>query len=257
MSVNTAVILAAGQGTRLRSELADRPKGFLCLGARPIVEESLLRLAAFGITDAVIVTGYAAHHYEQLAHAYPQWVRTVHNPQFAASGSMYSLSLAGALTAGPFLLLESDLIYEPRALGLLLDHPADDAILLSGPTGAGDEVHVTAQEGRLVGMSKDRASLDAEPLGELVGIAKISPALFMRMQRIAAEAFRRSLRFDYETDCLVAAAREQPIGCVLAPDLLWGEIDDPAHLRRARELLYPRIGRLDRELHSSAGSRSQ
>lgn len=257
MSMATAVILAAGQGTRLRSELADRPKGFLRLGARPIVEESLLRLAAFGINDIVIVTGYAAHHYEQLARTYPQWVRTVHNPQFAVSGSMYSLSLAGALAPGPFLLLESDLVYEPRALGLLLGHPASDAILLSGPTGAGDEVHVTARGGRLVGMSKDPACLDAEPLGELVGIAKISQALFKRMQHIAAEAFRRSLRFDYETDCMVAAAGELPIECLLVPDLLWGEIDDPAHLHRARQLLYPRIERLDRELHSGAGSRSQ
>jgi choline kinase len=255
--MKTAVILAAGQGTRLRAELVDRPKGFLCLGARPIIEESVLRLVACGITEVIIVTGYAAGYYEQLASVHPHLVRTVHNPQFAVSGSMYSLALAAALTEGPFLLLESDLVYEPRAPGLLLDHPAADAILLSGPTGAGDEVYVAAGEGRLIDMSKDRMRLGMEPFGELVGISKISRELFARMQRIAAAAFTRSLRFDYETDCLVAAAREQPIECVLVPDLLWGEIDDPAHLRRAREILYPRIERLDRELHSSAGSRSQ
>ncbi len=89
-------------------------------------------------------------------------------------------------------------------------------------------------------MSKRREDLGAVT-GELVGISRVSAALFARMQRIAAAAFTRSLRFDYETDCLVAAGREQPIPCVLVPDLVWGEIDDPAHLARVRERVYPRV----------------
>lgn len=245
----TAVILAAGQGQRLRSELSDRPKGFLQLGSRPIIEESILRLLAAGIGDILIVTGYLADHYEALARAYPGRLRTVHNPQFAASGSMYSLYCARELVEGPFLLLESDLIYEPRALRLLLDGPAEDAILVSGPTGAGDEVYVEAPGGRLRAMSKDRACLGEPVLGELVGISRISAGLFALMQRIAAEAFTRSLRFDYETDCLVAAARERPIHCLLAEGLLWGEIDDPSQLQRARGGLHARIAALDAGVH--------
>lgn len=255
--MKTAVILAAGQGMRLRTELADRPKGFLALGTRPIIEESVLRLAAHGIGDVVIVTGYASSYYEALARAHPGLVRTVHNPEFARSGSMYSLACAAALTAGPFLLLESDLVYEPRALATLLAHPADDAILLSGPTGAGDEVFVEAHAGNLLAMSKDRTRLGSGIAGELVGISKISAGLFALMQRIAAEEFRRTLAFDYETGCLVAAARERPIACALVSDLLWGEIDDPGHLRRAREQLYPQIARLDAALPSGAASRSK
>jgi 2-aminoethylphosphonate-pyruvate transaminase len=255
--VKTAVILAAGQGTRLRAELADRPKGFLRLGERPIVEESVLRLAASGISEIVVVTGYAAAHYEALGRAYPALVRTVHNPEYARSGSMYSLACAAAATPGPFLLLESDLIYEPRSLAALLDHDAEDAILLSGPTGAGDEVFVEARDGWLVAMSKDRSQLGSAIAGELVGISKISRDLFALMQRIAAAAFRQSLAFDYETGALVAAARERAIACVVAPDLLWGEIDDAVHLRRAREQVYPRIAGLDAALPTGGASRSK
>jgi hypothetical protein len=61
------------------------------------------------------------------------------------------------------------------------------------------------------------------------------------MCRIAEAAFRRSLMFDYETDCLVAAGRERPIACSLVPDLLWGEIDDSSHLERVRERVYPQL----------------
>ena len=243
-AVTTAVILAAGMGSRLRDEVADRPKGFVRIGERPIVEESVLRLRGRGITDVVIVTGFAAAHYEALARAWPGLVRTVHNPGFAQSGSMYSLWCARELVAGPFLLLESDLVYEPRALEVLLDGPSEDAVLLSGPTGAGDEVFVETAAGHLVGMSKDRSRL-ASVAGELVGITRISAGLFALMRRIAEKAFESSLRFDYETDCLVAAGREHPIAGPVVADLAWGEIDDPAHLRRVTTTVYPLVSALD------------
>ena len=63
------------------------------------------------------------------------------------------------------------------------------------------------------------------------------------MLRLAERAFADSFHYDYETDCLVAAAAERRIACPLMPDLVWTEIDDPDHLRRAREIVYPEIQR--------------
>lgn len=241
--ITSAVILAAGMGTRLRGEFEDRPKGFIELGDRPIIVDSLERLAEAGIEDIVIVTGHCAEHYERLAAAYDAFVRTVHNDRYADSGSMYSLYCARELVHADFLLLESDLIYEPRALDVLLADDSPDAVLLSGPTGAGDEVWVETADGRLVAMSKDRDALGGVA-GELVGISKISAGLFDVMCRISAQAFESSLRVDYETDCLVAAARECAIACPVVADLAWAEIDDSTHLARARDYVYPRIEEL-------------
>lgn len=243
--ISTAVILAAGMGTRLARELDDRPKGFLRVGDRPIIEESIQRLAGAGIRDVIIVTGHHAEFYESLNIVHGPSVRTVYNSRYADSGSMYSLYCARDLIDEGFLLLESDLIYEPRALTALLDQPAADALLLSGPTGAGDEVYVSTQDGHLVGMSKDVDALSGagEVSGELVGIVKISVSLFRIMVRIAKRAFAESLYYDYETDCLVAAATERRIACLLVADLVWAEIDDPAHLKRARDTVYPEIRR--------------
>ncbi|MCC5793879.1 MAG: phosphocholine cytidylyltransferase family protein [Chromatiales bacterium] len=242
--IRQALILAAGQGTRLAGELRDRPKGFLEIGEQPIISESLARLAAAGVTDTVIVTGHCASWYESLAASTTFGVRTVHNPRFAESGSMYSLWCARELVSGPFLLLESDLVYEPRALGALLDQPFEDALLLSGPTAAGDEVWVSAEAGCLRGMSKQRDALPGPVAGELVGITRVSSGLFSLMCSIAEQAFRDSLHFDYETGCLVQAAARRRIHCVLVEDLLWGEIDDPAHLARVREQVWPLIPRV-------------
>lgn len=243
--IRTAVILAAGMGTRLSGEVTDRPKGFLRIGESPIIVESIQCLVRAGIRDVLIVTGHLAGHYESLDVNNGASLQTVHNPRFAESGSMYSLYCARESLTGSFLLLESDLIYEQRALTELLNHDADDAVLLSGPTGAGDEVWVSTDDGNLTGMSKDVDSLGGalSVTGELVGICKISSALFKSMSAIAESAFASSLFFDYETDCLVAAAAERDIACPLIADLVWTEIDDPRHLRRAREVVYPEIQR--------------
>ena len=243
--IRSAVILAAGMGTRLAGELEDCPKGFLRLGRQSIIEESIERLVAAGIQDIVIVTGHCADYYDRFASGQGGLVRPVHNPHFADSGSMYSLYCARDVVDQDFLLLESDLIYESRALTELLIEPATDAILLSGPTGAGDEVWVQTRDGNLVAMSKNRSVLTNSATGELVGISKISATLFALMQEIAAQAFTTSLHFDYETDCLVVAGERRPIYCPLIADLVWTEIDDPAHLQHAREQIYPQIAKID------------
>ena len=87
--------------------------------------------------------------------------------------------------------------------------------------------------------------MHGEVAGELVGISKISPGLFALMVELAQEAFQTSLRYDYETDCLVAAGAQWKIACPVLPDLLWGEIDDPSHLARVQDHVYPRLDRVE------------
>jgi choline kinase len=238
--MNTAVILAAGMGTRLREAHADRPKGFVELGGKPIIEQSIARLEQAGINEIVIVTGFAAEYYHKLAVRNEGLIRIVHNPDYADSGSMYSLFCARDVVDDGFLLLESDIVYESRALDVLIGHESPDSLLLSGPTNAGDEVYIEAPNGLLVNMSKDRANL-ASVAGELVGISKISGDLYRLMNHLARERFNESLHYDYETDCLVAAAQSWEISCPVVKDLVWAEIDDPDHLHRAINDVLPHL----------------
>lgn len=240
MSVDTAVILAAGLGVRLGGMSAQRPKGFIELGGEPIIERSIRLLAAAGIARTVIVTGHLAEFYRALAARHPG-IELVHNPSYAESGAMYSLYLARELPKGDFLLLESDLIYEQRALGALLAAPGRDVLLVSGRTDSGDEVYVTADAGhRLTGLSKHRAELHGEVIGELVGITRMSPDCLAAMCTHAAPVFATTLRLDYEP-ALVAAARSIHVHCLRVSDLIWTEIDDERHLERARTVIHPAI----------------
>ena len=238
---DTAVVLAAGRGVRLKELGTQIPKGFLRLGTRPIIEESIARLRRTGVKRLVIVTGHLEQHYRELA-ARLGPIELVHNPRYADSGSMYSLYLAReALGAADFLLLESDLIYEDRALDAVASHAARNVLLVSGPTASGDEVYVEACDGKLVNLSKQRAEIGTL-FGELVGITRVSPPLFDAMLACAEARFRETLRMEYE-HALVAAARTVPVDCLLVPDLVWAEIDDARHLDRAARQVYPRIAR--------------
>jgi len=226
-----AIILAAGQGVRLRSVIDDRPKGLIDVAGETLVDRSIRLLRAAGIPRITIVAGYLAEWYRRFAASDPD-TTVLTNAAFASTGSMASLATALRIAAPEdVLVLESDIIYEPRALAAILS--TVDATLVSGPTDAGDEVWVDAAGGRLRAMSKDRRQLSAV-VGEFVGITHLSRrvAAAMRAEFEAFAAAQGHERMDYETGALAAVAQRMPIAAVLVPDLQWGEIDDERQYAR-------------------------
>jgi 2-aminoethylphosphonate-pyruvate transaminase len=243
----TAVILAAGRGTRLADVTAGRPKGLIAVGDRSIILESIEKLRRHGFARIVLVTGHGAAQIEQASQSAGDGVEVVFNDRFAETGSMWSFCCAMERCDGPLLLLESDLIYENRALAAVLDGVEADVVLASGPTAAGDEVWIEADErADLVAMSKDRGRLGADPFGELVGITRISRRLRDAMLAAAQRRGAGTSVVDYE-DCLTDAAAGHPVRCRLVTDLAWTEIDTPDHFARARDVIYPRILERDAE----------
>lgn len=234
---DTAVILAAGEGRRLAG-VWDRPKGLLCFGRETLIERSLRLLGSRGLRRIVLVTGFQAPAYRELL---GRRVEFVTNPDFASTGSMASLASALSVVKSDFLLLESDLAYEARALDALLDHEASDVILASGPTGAGDEVWVDAPHGRVRGLSKE-ATADARH-GEFVGLSRISAPLAERMTHAFAAfvAAQGHARMSYDSDALPLVAAAHPVSLCLMPDLLWGEVDDASHFARVRDRVWPAL----------------
>ena len=237
--ITKAVILAAGMGTRLRSIESERPKGFVCIDNQPLIEISINQLRKNGISQIIIVTGYKSHHYNALQKKY-SFIKTVYNPKYNSSGSMYSLFCAKSFIENDhFLLLESDLLYENRAIDSLIDSSKKDLILISGETKAGDEVYVSLRNRLFFFMSKKKKDLPSID-GELVGITKISPELFEIMNNYSESFFNKTLMLDYE-DCLNAISGQIEIYCHKIDDLLWTEIDDPNQYNRAEKIIYPKI----------------
>lgn len=104
-TIKTAVILAAGAGTRMGELGLHHPKGFIELDGQPIIELSLNRLKSAGIERIVVITGHRASFYNDLARRM-HGMELVHNAHLD-SGSMYSLYLAWERLNEDFLLLEA------------------------------------------------------------------------------------------------------------------------------------------------------
>lgn len=230
-----AVILAAGLGSRIR-EFHDLPKGFICVGEDPIILESIHKLKQQNIDDILIVTGYRSNFYESLAKE-TVGVSTIYNSKYDCSGSLYSLYCAKDWVKEDFLLLESDLLYEARALQTLCYAHQSTAILLSGMTNSDDEVYVQANQDQLVNMSKRREILDQNSIaGEFVGINKLSLSDYQQLIVLLENDLALLMSGHYEEQGLVALARERLVYCLKISDLLWCEIDNLFHLQRAKEM---------------------
>ncbi len=95
-----AVILAGGQGTRLKPYTTVVPKPLMPIGDVPILEVVLRQLGAAGIKRVTIATGYLAHLIEAFVGDGVRWGLDVD----------YSLEEHSLGTAGPIALLKEKLI---------------------------------------------------------------------------------------------------------------------------------------------------
>jgi 2-aminoethylphosphonate-pyruvate transaminase len=237
--VTTAVILAAGLGSRLKHHTQAQPKGFLEVDGVSLIERSITTLLGAGITEIIIGTGYLHEHFEALKKKYP--LKTFRNADYSVTGSMYTLYVLKHLVSNPFLLLESDLLYDPDAIAYLQNDPLEDIILASGATQSGDEVFIQASDKKtLQQMSKNPSTL-THISGELVGISKLSVDTLNGMSSFAEGSFKNNNRMLNYEDAMVGVASQRPIHIKVVKDLVWCEIDDENHLQRALTLIYPKI----------------
>lgn len=230
-----AVILAAGIGSRLRDFHA-LPKGFLKIGEQCLIEQSIQHLAHHGIFDILIITGYGFEHYNHLAGQYT-FISTRHNPLFQTFGSLYSLYLAKDWVQNDVLILESDILYEGRALGSLINAHVPNAIITSGFTQSEDEVYVSAQHNKLMNMSKNAHVLLAGTIiGEFVGLTKLSLAAYQSLIARLDKNVELLQQGHYDEHGLIDLTAQWPIECIFLPDLLWAEVDNQAHFIRATKV---------------------
>ncbi|NLW45852.1 MAG: phosphocholine cytidylyltransferase family protein [Firmicutes bacterium] len=238
--VKTAVILGAGLGSRLKDRTTDIPKGFITIGNKPLIEQSVSKLLKAGIEKILIGTGHASNYYDKLAQNYPGTVSCVRNERYRETGSMYTLYNMKDYIDADFLLLESDLLYDQVGLTVLQEMKNPDVVLASGRTNSKDEVFIeTNPKGNLIKMSKDSNELK-NIFGELVGITKISYSTFHKMCRFAQEKFIDKPKLDYEY-ALVGVTVSTSILVKKIEDYIWCEIDDETHLRRAENVIFPRL----------------
>jgi choline kinase len=116
--VTTALLLAAGTGTRLRPLTLDAPKCLTIVGGRPILDRLVCNLREQGIEKLIVVLGYMGDQIRDFLndHAGGMKVEYVLNPEYATTNNIYSLWLAREHINESFLLVESDLVFDAGML---------------------------------------------------------------------------------------------------------------------------------------------
>ena len=119
--ITTAVLLAAGAGTRLQPLTDNCPKCLTEVHGVPILGRLVSCLLAQGFRRLVVVVGYRDQQIRDYleSHASGLTVEFIDCREYATTNNIYSLWRAREYVREPFVLIESDLVLDPRLLGLM------------------------------------------------------------------------------------------------------------------------------------------
>jgi choline kinase len=236
------VVLAAGLGSRLGQETAELPKTLIGVdGDRTILDIALANFAHVGLTDALIVTGYA---HDRVVERVPGLERRhgvkldlVYNPKALEWNNCYSLWCAREAFSEGVLLANGDTVHPASVEERLLEARGPQLVLAvddSKPLGEEEmKVHITD------GGHLDRINKALDPAtahGEYIGVTLIEPGAAEPLADALEAIWRRDTTLYYEDGFQELADRGGRVGIASIGEVEWVEVDDHRDLARAREV---------------------
>lgn len=232
-----AVVLAAGISSRLRPLTNDTPKCLLDVGGTPLLQRILLSLHRNNVRDCVIVTGYQKQKIESFVQALHLGVSVsfAENPLYATTGNNYSLWSAQPLVEGrDLLLLDADILFDSKLLGLLVNSPYENGLIIRRTKHLGaEEIKVELDDAGIVRRIGKEICLD-DAAGESIGMERFSAETARRLFRTLDR--RRKLNEFYEASFQEMIDGGTRIHAIDSAGLPCIEIDTPDDLTAAHAL---------------------
>jgi L-glutamine-phosphate cytidylyltransferase len=119
-----AIILAAGEGTRLRPYTLDRPKCLVEIFGRPLLSYQLEVLDNHHIAPKVLVAGYLAEQLDQLD------LRVYINKRYAETNMLWTLFCAETELTEDVIISYGDIVYSNEVLQKLLESPYEISVIV-------------------------------------------------------------------------------------------------------------------------------
>lgn len=236
-----AIILAAGMASRLRPLTENTPKCLLKVGEKCLLQRSIDALASNGIRDFVIVTGYLHEMIETfVAEQYGNKinVKFIHNDVFDSTNNIYSLWLARPEAEGQeILLLDSDLLYDPRIITKVMESDADNVLTLIRHELGEEEMKVVLdrENGTIIEISKTCNPADAA--GESLGIEKMgcryTSALYQELEPMMNEEHLENVFYERAFERLIAKGHTYKV--IDVTELFSCELDTVEDFENAKE----------------------
>ena len=236
-----AVILSAGQGSRLLPHTEQLPKCLLPLNGRSMLEWQLHGLADAGVHEAVVVTGFRDDLVQQeIESRAPRSirVRTLFNPFYKLADNLASCWLARAELAGPCLILNGDTLFEPEIARRLLAAPGAPITVTIDRKSSydADDMKVCGQGDRLAAIGKTLPAdeVTGESIGFLRFDAEGAARFVAELERVMRTPEGAKLWYLSAIDRLAKSGAEVRVESI--EKLQWAELDFPADLVRCRAI---------------------
>mgnify|MGYP000031640806 FL=1 len=243
MTISKAIILSAGQGSRLLPLTRDVPKCMIDFNGRSLISWQVAALVANGVTDIVVVTGFRTERVEdhalQLYRETGARIRPVFNPFFQVADNLGTCWIVREEMDRYFIILNGDTIVSDEIVGKLIAG-AQDAITVTIDIKPGDydddDMKVNWDgTGRLLDIGKRLLPHDtnAESIGMLAFRGE-GPAIFRnqidQMMRTPEGVERWYLR------AIDIIAKGNRVGTVSIEGLDWQEVDFLQDVEAAKTL---------------------
>ena len=232
LASDTAMVMAAGLGKRMRPLTATQPKPMVRVGGKPLIDHALDRLADAGVTRAVVNVHYLADSLEAhvASRGQPQVIISDERSELLETGGGMIKALPHL--PDPFFCLNADNIWldGPRSafqdLSRRWDPAEMDALLLLVP-------HSRALNFRGEG------DFTMDPLGRLTRRrpGRIAPYIFTGIQLVSHRLLREAPEGKFSTNILWdrAAAEGRLFGTSFTG--LWFEVGTPQPIAPTEEML--------------------
>jgi len=231
---DTAMVMAAGLGKRMRPLTATRPKPLVQVAGKPLIDHALDRLAEAGVSKAVV----NAHYLADLLEAHVSQRRS---PQVTVSderdllletgGGMAKAKAAGMLP-DPFFCLNSDNIWLDgpvntfAELSRAWDATRMDALLLMVRHPGAHNYH-------------GQGDFHMDGLGRLSRrrAGRVAPFIYTGIQIVSHRLLRDAPEGPFSTNVLWSRAMEEGRLCGLVHTGQWFEVGAPAHIAATQNAL--------------------
>ena len=242
------IILAAGQGTRLRPLTDNIPKCMVPLEGKPLLEWQLETARSVGLTDLHVATGYRE---DVITY---EGVHKHFNPEFDTTNMVASLFCAESIMDDDLIVSYGDIVFQPDVLEALIASSAPASVVVDrdwqrywsarndGSPLKDAETMKLHPDGTIKELGKKPQSLsDIE--GQYIGLMKFSKDALVKIREfyheLDAEAVYdgKDYRNMYMTSFLqLIADKLMPLNAVFIENG-WMEVDEPSDLEFT-EFLY-------------------
>jgi choline kinase len=240
-TTETAVLLVAGIGSRLRPLTDEIPKALVSVGRYTILERAVMTLKQRGVKSFVFATGYRQEAVEAKAKEWQIDAAFCHNEQYETTQNSISLlKCANVLKGKSFFKLDGDVLFDPAIIDRLLASEAGLAVAVDGKRPLDEEAMKVqlGEQGQISRFGKPIAVRDA--YGESIGIERLSSDVGAAVFDGIAELERQGIVNRYYEDVYASLIQRGTISAaaVEVGDLTWTEVDSPEDLVKARELFF-------------------